>query len=364
MKPSTSFVLYLLCLLILVGCKSSNKISSIDFSDGSYTGEVDSEGRKHGKGTYQWLDGSSYEGDFESGVRHGKGHFRWANGEYYKGEYVKDQRTGEGVYAWSDGSVYRGFFLNGKRHGQGIFESANGSIYRGEWFDDLMHGNGVIAKKDGRTIKGKWKHGKLLTEPAPLPQPSEKPQIVIPAHLEKIDEINPENQNAEDPSFSSTNQTVEIDNLNSSSSEGNFTFPSINLTESISDGVQAAIQNKMNNSENEIPLAPQDTKDVENPEIKTVSGLEDENLWTGTPKEAEISFDTKLVNGIDTVFEKGTNQPFSGKMIILNDLGSKNGELELKNGKMHGEELYFENGELTEKNLWENGRFIKNLPVN
>ena len=63
--------------------------------------------------TYQWLDGSSYEGDFESGVRHGKGHFRWANGEYYKGEYVKDQRTGEGLYAWSDGSVYRGFFLNG-----------------------------------------------------------------------------------------------------------------------------------------------------------------------------------------------------------------------------------------------------------
>ena len=103
---------------------------------------------------------------------------------------------------------------------------------------------------------------------------------------------------------------------------------------------------------------------VANPEIKTVSGLEDENLWTGTPKEAEISFDTKLVNGIDTVFEKGTNQPFSGKMIILNDLGNKNGELELKNGKMHGEELYFENGELTEKNLWENGRFIKNLPVN
>ena len=350
--------------MILVGCKSSNKISSIDFSDGSYTGEVDSEGRKHGKGTYQWLDGSSYEGDFESGVRHGKGHFQWANGEYYKGEYVKDQRTGEGVYAWPDGSVYRGFFLNGKRHSQGIFESANGSIYRGEWFDDLMHGNGVITKKDGRTIKGKWKHGKLLTEPAPLPQPSEKPQIVIPVHIENIDEINTEDQNAEDPSFSSTNQTVETDNLNSSSSEGNFTFPSINLTDSISDGAQTAIQNKMNNSENEIPLAPQDTKNVENPEIKTVSELEDENFWTGTPKEAEISFDTKLVNGIDTVFEKGTNQPFSGKMIILNDLGSKNGELELKNGKMHGEELYFENGELTEKNLWKNGRFIKNLPVN
>ena len=85
-------------------------------------------------------------------------------------------------------------------------------------------------------------------------------------------------------------------------------------------------------------MAPQDTKDLENPEIKTVSGLEDEIL-DGT-QEAEISFDTKLADGIDTVFEKGTNQPFSGKMIILNDC-SKNGELS-KERKMHGEELYFE----------------------
>ena len=35
-----------------------------------------------------------------------------------------------------------------------------------------------------------------------------------------------------------------------------------------------------------------------------------------------------------------------------------------RNGKMHGEELYFENGKLVEKNLWENGKFIRHLPVN
>jgi hypothetical protein len=30
---------------------------------------------------------------------------------------------------------------------------------------------------------------------------------------------------------------------------------------------------------------------------------------------------------------------------------------------MNGEELYYESGKLVEKNLWENGQFIKNLPV-
>ena len=146
----------------------------------------------------------------------------------------------------------------------------------------------MITKKDGRTIKGKWKNGKLLTQTTPVPQPSEKPQIVIPTLIEKIDEINSKNQNIEDRNFSSTNQTFEIENLNSSSAEGNFTFPSVNLPKSISDGEQMIHSKKINNSENEIPLAPLDTKKVENPEIKTDSGLEDENLWTGTPKEAEI----------------------------------------------------------------------------
>ena len=75
-----------------------------------------------------------------------------------------------------------------------------------------------LSKANGSTVK-------LLTQTTPVPQPSEKPKIVIPTLIEKIDEINPENQNIEDPNFSSTNQTFEIENLNSSSTEGNFTFP-------------------------------------------------------------------------------------------------------------------------------------------
>ena len=365
MKPIIPSALHLLCLLILLGCKTSNKISSIDFSDGTYTGEVDSEGRKHGKGTYQWLDGSSYEGDYHSDARHGKGHFRWPNDEYYKGEYIKDQRTGDGIYNWPDGSVYKGSFLNGKRHGQGIFESANGNIYRGEWFDDLIHGIGEIIKKDGLIIKGKWENGKLLTKTISLPQPSEKPEIIIPPLDEKFDEIDPENKEIETSNILSTSQVTQFENLNSNSdsTEGNYTFPDIKLPDPVSGKEKVVSQTNKNESNKEIPTKQLATKKAEDPKTKINLKLEGKNLWTGTPEEAEGTFNTKLIDGIDTVFDRQTNQTFSGKMIILNASGNKNGELELKNGRMHGEELYFENGNLTEKNLWENGKFIKNLPV-
>ena len=39
-------------------------------------------------------------------------------------------------------------------------------------------------------------------------------------------------------------------------------------------------------------------------------------------------------------------------MRILDNLGKINGELELLNGRMHGEELYFEDGKVIEKKLW------------
>ena len=90
MKLHLSYICLVL-IIIFPSCKSSKKVTSIDFSDGSYVGEVDGKGLKHGKGSYKWLDGSFYEGDFEKDLRHGIGHFRWANGESYKGDYLQDQ---------------------------------------------------------------------------------------------------------------------------------------------------------------------------------------------------------------------------------------------------------------------------------
>ena len=166
---------------MLVSCNSSKKVTTVDFHDGSYAGEVDGKGLKHGKGSYKWLDGSYYEGDFDNDLRHGSGHFRWANGETYKGDYLQDKRTGEGTYTWPDGSSYQGSFLNGKRHGIGIFYAANGANYNGQWFDDLRHGKGALIDSDGRMVKGIWQNGKLLTKPIALPKPANKPDISFDA---------------------------------------------------------------------------------------------------------------------------------------------------------------------------------------
>ncbi|MDA7757306.1 hypothetical protein N8920_05355 [Opitutales bacterium] len=70
---------------------------------------------------------------------------------------------------------------------------------------------------------------------------------------------------------------------------------------------------------------------------------------------------TKLIDGIDTIFDRRTNLPYNGKMEILDDNGMISGKLHLVNGRMNGEELYYENGLVTERNLWENGKFVRSL---
>ena len=80
------------------------------------------------------------------------------------------------------------------------------------------------------------------------------------------------------------------------------------------------------------------------------------NVWTGTVSEAEDQFDTNLINGIDTVSDSKSKQPFSGKMQILNLNGNLIGEVNLLDGQLHGEEVFIdESGVITERNLWEKG---------
>ena len=145
---------YLLCTTIILlfffnSCKSSKKVTTIDFHDGSYVGEVDDKGLKHGKGSYKWLDGSFYEGDFENDLRHGTGHFRWANGESYKGDYLQDHALVK-VYTRSlTGHFMRDLSLTAKTWHR-PFSASNGAKYEGEWFDDQRHGQGTLTDQDNR----------------------------------------------------------------------------------------------------------------------------------------------------------------------------------------------------------------------
>ena len=183
--PKVLKALLIFSLLFLFGCKSA-KIESIDFSDGSYEGELNSKKEKHGKGFFRWRDGSYYNGEYHRGQRHGQGRFLWANGETYDKDYVDDQRTGKGVYRWPDGSIYEGSFFKGKRHGNGTFTSSDGIRYEGEWLNDLQHGKGKLFFPNGNEVIGTWIKGELVSSNSVPPPTSPLPMI-------EVEKVHPKN---------------------------------------------------------------------------------------------------------------------------------------------------------------------------
>ena len=54
---------------------------------------------------------------------------------------------------------------------------------------------------------------------------------------------------------------------------------------------------------------------------------DNQNIWTGTVDEVEINFVNKLVDGVDTMFDRSSNSEYTGKMRILDNTGRINGEL-------------------------------------
>ena len=45
---------------------------------------------------------------------HGKGTYKWLDGRMYHGEYQNDKKNGRGVYLWADGRAYVGNWIDGK----------------------------------------------------------------------------------------------------------------------------------------------------------------------------------------------------------------------------------------------------------
>jgi len=58
---------------------------------------------------------------------------------------VEDQRNGNGTYYYVNGDSYQGEWYLHKRHGQGTYTyAATGSHYRGTWDDGKKKGSGEI----------------------------------------------------------------------------------------------------------------------------------------------------------------------------------------------------------------------------
>ncbi len=57
---------------------------------------------------------------------HGKGKLVWVDGRSYDGEYEYDKKYGYGTFTWPDGRKYSGYWKDGKQHGRGEYYLASG----------------------------------------------------------------------------------------------------------------------------------------------------------------------------------------------------------------------------------------------
>ena len=90
----------------------------------------------------------------------------------YSGEMINGKKEGRGTAIYTDGSKYVGEFKNDVRSGQGIWTDSRGDRYDGEWANDRRNGFGVyVDAKDG-VSRGIWQEGNLvkrqLVEPVPV----------------------------------------------------------------------------------------------------------------------------------------------------------------------------------------------------
>lgn len=109
-----------------------------------YVGEW-KDGKRNGRGSFIWPEGDRYVGEWKNDKNNGDGNYIYSDGlsqyivaltnaeaEGYgcvKGDCV----NGLGTYTWLSGAKYVGDFENGKRNGLGIYSFPNGQRILGIW---------------------------------------------------------------------------------------------------------------------------------------------------------------------------------------------------------------------------------------
>ncbi|MEM1214553.1 MAG: caspase family protein [Bacteroidota bacterium] len=128
------------------------------FVDGSkYEGEF-SGGRMHGKGIFTFYDGSKYIGNWQHRKRHGRGRMLLSNGDVYFGEFADNHYHGPGLMTYANGQTYDGNWNDGHPQGHGVFTYPNGDRYEGEVHYGQFSGQGVMSYADGSRYEGEWHH--------------------------------------------------------------------------------------------------------------------------------------------------------------------------------------------------------------
>ncbi|XP_001603152.1 radial spoke head 1 homolog [Nasonia vitripennis] len=124
---------------------------------GSYEGERNKSGERHGFGRYLLANGDTYEGEYCRGLRHGHGLYVFKLGARYEGQWRRGQKHGRGSFVYPDGTRYEGEWKRDKRCGFGAYHYRNGDVYEGTWRQDYRHGLGSYTYADGGCkFYGSW----------------------------------------------------------------------------------------------------------------------------------------------------------------------------------------------------------------
>ena len=102
--------------------------------------------------------GSCVSGDCQSG----HGTFNYVRGDTYEGEWRYGQPGPLGTIRYIDGTTYAGEWVDGRPEGQGTTTFPNGDVYVGEHFGFSPWGTGTKTYADGRVESGRWESDRLV----------------------------------------------------------------------------------------------------------------------------------------------------------------------------------------------------------
>lgn len=130
----------------------------------SYTGQVDEDGKPHGRGTLVVnTEDVSYTctGHFDHGLEHGRCSMQYSDGSSLTAQYRFGVLEGYGKYEDGDGFSMSGIYKDNTLGGH-VFEMVHDHIlYDGEYQDGKRNGNGTLFSTDGGIWKGTWVDGEF-----------------------------------------------------------------------------------------------------------------------------------------------------------------------------------------------------------
>ena len=89
------------------------------------------------------------------------GTYEWISGNKYVGEWRDNKRTGQGTFTYSPngesaGHKYVGEWKDDDYNGQGTYTHADGTVEEGTWKDDELNGQATVTYADGTVEERIW----------------------------------------------------------------------------------------------------------------------------------------------------------------------------------------------------------------